>query len=306
MAAALADPATAPAGTTLVTETADTGAVKATPALDRLVGRNAQTFKLALASTGQVIAVDTGVLEPFATDALTAAVPEGAVLFPESIRTTVGSPTVDGGVVSFDIGATGQAWRPLDEAALLAAGARPLGARGGGCARRVRRGGRRGLAVLRGHHPGRRPCDADGHPADAERPVRLLGIDLGDRRIGLAAGATEIRGRPRPDDHPAVDRARRTGLAFGRSSTSRASRASSSACLAIPMAPKARRRRRRGPGRRSSWSRWASPSCCGTSATPRRTRRPILGALRAGTPVGLPQRRLASVVAGRSTARLPD
>jgi hypothetical protein len=120
MATALADPATAPAGTTLITETADTGDVKATPALDRLVGRNAQTFKLTLAATGQVIAVDTGVLEPFATDALTAAVPEGAVLFPESIRTTIGSPTVDGGVVSFDIGATGQAWRPLDEATLLA------------------------------------------------------------------------------------------------------------------------------------------------------------------------------------------
>ncbi len=42
------------------------------------------------------------------------------MLFPESIKTTVGTPKVDGGVVSFDIGASGQAWRPLDEATLLA------------------------------------------------------------------------------------------------------------------------------------------------------------------------------------------
>jgi hypothetical protein len=120
MAAALADPATAPAGTTLIEETAAMGKVKATPALTNLVGKTVQTFDLALTATGQVIAVDTGVLEPLAASALAAAVPEGAVLFPESVRTTVGKPTVDGGVVSFEIGATGEAWRPLDEAALLA------------------------------------------------------------------------------------------------------------------------------------------------------------------------------------------
>ena len=120
LASALADPATAPEGTTLIEETASTGRIKASPDPDNLVGRNVQTFSLALSANGQVIAVDTGVLEPLAAEALASAVPEGAVVFPESIDTTVGSPTVDGGVVSFEIGATGQAWRPLDEAALLA------------------------------------------------------------------------------------------------------------------------------------------------------------------------------------------
>ncbi len=119
MAAALAAPDTAPAGTTLVEETAKTGRVKADPALGGLVGKSARTFSLKLSATGEVIAVDTGVLEPLAADALAAAVPEGVVLFPGSIRTTVGTPTVDGGVVSFEIGATGDGWRPLDEAALL-------------------------------------------------------------------------------------------------------------------------------------------------------------------------------------------
>ena len=120
MATALADPATAPAGLTLIEETATTGKLKASPAVANLVGKNIQTFKLALSGSGTVIAVDTGVLDPLAADALTAAVPKGAVLFPESVRTTIGTPTVDGGVVSFEVGATGQAWQPLDEAALLA------------------------------------------------------------------------------------------------------------------------------------------------------------------------------------------
>ena len=119
MTGALEDPATAPAGTTLVEETAKTSRVKAEPSLGGLVGKNARTFSLTLSATGEVIAVDTGVLEPLAADALAAAVPDGVVLFPDSIHTTVGTPTVDGGVVSFEIGATGQAWRPLDEAALL-------------------------------------------------------------------------------------------------------------------------------------------------------------------------------------------
>ncbi len=120
MSDALADPATTPAGSTLIEETADLGRVKAEPSLDSLVGRNVSTFSLTMSAAGEVIAVDTGVLEPLAAAALTAAVPKGTVLFPESIHTTVGSPKVDGGVVSFDIGASGQAWRPLDEATLLA------------------------------------------------------------------------------------------------------------------------------------------------------------------------------------------
>jgi hypothetical protein len=120
MSDALADPATTPAGSTLIEETAALGKVKAEPSLDGLVGRNVRTFSLKQSATGQVIAVDTGVLEPLAAAALTATVPKGTVLFPESIHTTVGTPKVDGGVVSFDIGASGQAWRPLDEATLLA------------------------------------------------------------------------------------------------------------------------------------------------------------------------------------------
>ena len=85
MSDGLADPATTPAGSTLIEETADLGKVKAEPSLDSLVGRSARTFSLKMSATGQVIAVDTGVLDPLAATALTAAVPRGAVLFPESI-----------------------------------------------------------------------------------------------------------------------------------------------------------------------------------------------------------------------------
>ncbi|HEY8169204.1 MAG TPA: hypothetical protein VIF84_10860 [Candidatus Limnocylindrales bacterium] len=119
MTAALGDPATVPQGTSLIPETARTGKVAAEPSLAGLVGRNARTFELALSSTGQVVAVDTGVLEPLAAEALASEVPQGAELFPESVSTTIGSPTVDGGVVSFEIGASGQAWRPPDIEQLL-------------------------------------------------------------------------------------------------------------------------------------------------------------------------------------------
>jgi len=120
LAAALAEPSTAPEGTTLVEGTATTSGVKARPAAANLVGRSVTSFTLELTADGRVIAVDTGVPEPLAAETLTSAVPEGAVLFPESVHTTAGSPSVDGGVVSFEVGATGQAWRPLDSAALLA------------------------------------------------------------------------------------------------------------------------------------------------------------------------------------------
>jgi hypothetical protein len=73
-----------------------------------------------MSAPGQVIAVDTGVLEPLAAAALTAACPRASCSSLGSIHTTVGTPRSTAAWSSFDIGASGQAWRPLDEATLLA------------------------------------------------------------------------------------------------------------------------------------------------------------------------------------------
>lgn len=120
LAAGLADPATAPAGTSLVGATASLGTVTSAPSPDELVGREVETFDLALSATASVIAVDSSVIEPLSRKAVEAAVGAPRELFPDSIAVTVGAPTVGDGIVRYAVSATGRAWLPLDAAELLA------------------------------------------------------------------------------------------------------------------------------------------------------------------------------------------
>ena len=85
-----------------------------------MVGKEQATFDLALTATGTVNAVSEAQLEQVATERLKAAVPAGYTLFPESVKTTVGTATVAGGKISAPVEASGQMARQLDEAALLA------------------------------------------------------------------------------------------------------------------------------------------------------------------------------------------
>jgi hypothetical protein len=117
---AVADPATAPSGTTLIPATAAVGQVTPSPLAAAVVNKEQPTFDLTLTATGTVNAVDQAQLEQVATERLKAGVPAGYELFPDSIKTTVGAATVSGGKISAPVEASGEMARQLDQASLLA------------------------------------------------------------------------------------------------------------------------------------------------------------------------------------------
>ncbi|MGZ6344774.1 MAG: baseplate J/gp47 family protein [Candidatus Limnocylindrales bacterium] len=117
---AVADPATAPSGTTLIPATAALGQVTPSPLAAAVVNKEQPTFDLTLTATGTVNAVDKAQLEQVATERLKASVPAGYELFSDSIKTTVGTATVSGGKISAPVEASGEMARQLDQAALLA------------------------------------------------------------------------------------------------------------------------------------------------------------------------------------------
>ena len=117
---AVADPATAPAGTTLIPATASVGTVAADPASTAVVGKEQASFVLALTATGTVNAVSEAQLEQVASERLKSSVPKEYTLFPESVQASVGSATVTDGKITVPVEASGQMARQLDQAALLA------------------------------------------------------------------------------------------------------------------------------------------------------------------------------------------
>jgi hypothetical protein len=120
LAAALAEPGTAPAGTTLVPDTAAMGDPAPEPATKSLLGQEVETFELALSATATVLAVDESGLEPLAREVLTAGLPTGREVLPDSVQVTIGEPRFEEGRVTIAVSVTAQAWQPLDAAALLA------------------------------------------------------------------------------------------------------------------------------------------------------------------------------------------
>ena len=120
LAAALAEPATAPAGTTLVPDTAAMGGSTAEPAAKSLLGQEVETFELTLSATATVLAIDESGLEPLAREALTAELPTGREVLPDTVQVTIGEPRVEEGRVTIAVSVTARAWQPLDAAALLA------------------------------------------------------------------------------------------------------------------------------------------------------------------------------------------
>ena len=99
---------------------------------------------------------------------------------------------------------------------------------------------------------------------------RILGIDLGSRRIGLAVADAARRHRPPARDGAPRDRHRRRRRGDRpRLPRAGASRSSWSACRWRPAGPRARWRPAPARGRRPSASAWRSPSRSATSASPR-------------------------------------
>ena len=118
--AALAAPETAPASATLIPETANLGETRPEPELASLVGTEVATFGLALTATGTVLAVQGAPLQAMADEIVQAAVPAGSQLVAGSVQREVGTPTLQGGVVTLVIRVSASAARSLDAAALLA------------------------------------------------------------------------------------------------------------------------------------------------------------------------------------------
>jgi hypothetical protein len=118
--AAIAVPGTAPAGATLIPETAAVGEPQAEPATPGLVGSEVETFTLTLTATGTVMAVESLPLQAMADAILQAAVPGGSQLQAESVERIIGPPAVQSGTITFVVHVSGYAWRSLDPPALLA------------------------------------------------------------------------------------------------------------------------------------------------------------------------------------------
>lgn len=116
----VADPALAPAGTTVFPETASLG--KATPSVDpaTLVGTEVATFELSLSATGTVIAVDDAPVASIAETRLRESVAGGSQLVEDSIEVTVGAGVVVGDQVSFPVTAGATQVAVLDAVALKA------------------------------------------------------------------------------------------------------------------------------------------------------------------------------------------
>ena len=219
------DPANIPAGVTLIAASAIVGTTTADQAASALVSKQKDTFTLTVSGNGTIDGVDQTQVQQVAAARLAASVPSGYQLFPSTVQTQVGPAVVNGGQISFSASATGQIAATLGPGRTPVAGPRQDGRPGAHDPGDARHGHYRDVAVLRLEHPRRHGSRDDHGPAAAagclqrprheradeppwrhdraaderggpdrhpERHVsRLLGIDLGDRRIGLAVAATD-------------------------------------------------------------------------------------------------------------------
>ncbi len=117
---ALADPALASGGATIIPSTADLGETTPTVPPDSLVGKEVPSFTLGLSATGTVLAVDTAPVTAIAEQALTDAVDPDHELVAGSTQIKVGDAVVSGQSVSFPVTATAQQIAILDAAELTA------------------------------------------------------------------------------------------------------------------------------------------------------------------------------------------
>jgi hypothetical protein len=119
-AAKLAEPATTPAGSMLMTQSQRLG--EAAPSTDpnALVGLQQATFDLGLSASGTVLAVDPGPVTTVAESRLAPSIPTGYRLVTGSVRTTVDPPVLAGEVITFAVRVRAERSREIDVAALLA------------------------------------------------------------------------------------------------------------------------------------------------------------------------------------------
>ena len=239
LAEVAADPPGTPEGATVYPETARRGEPTPSEPASEIVGREVATFELTLTAEGTVVAADPAPIEELAQDRIAAEVPDGMTLREGSTRTTIGSGEAAGETILYPVTASAEAVREIseEEVRTLVKGATPAEAEEAlapyGTVEVVlwpdwvttittvdarltvsvegvppaeptvtpAADAKRRSAGIRQPAPGR-------IAAGDRRPVtRLLGIDLGTRRVGLAiAEEGDLRARPlttiaAPADH---------------------------------------------------------------------------------------------------------
>jgi len=129
-AAAAAPPGTAP-GATPYPETARRGEPVPSEPLADIVGREAETFDLALTAEGTVVAADPAPLEAIGVARITAMVPEGMQVREGSVRVEIGAGVVEGETIRYPVVARAEAVRGIspDEVRAAVAGLTPAEAR---------------------------------------------------------------------------------------------------------------------------------------------------------------------------------
>ena len=126
VAAAAAPPGLAPGATPYPT-TARRGEPVPSEPLAEIVGREAETFDLALTAEGTVVAADPAPLEEIGAARITAMVPEGMQVREGSVRVQVGPGVVEGETIRYPVVARAEAVRDIsvDEVRALVAGKTP-------------------------------------------------------------------------------------------------------------------------------------------------------------------------------------
>ena len=117
---AMADPAQAPANSTVFPATGVLGAATPTVKPETLVGQEVQSFGLGLSATGTVVAANSAPVTAIAEAAVDEAIDPGHELVADSVDVEVGDAIVIGQTVSFPVTVTADQIAILDPAALEA------------------------------------------------------------------------------------------------------------------------------------------------------------------------------------------
>jgi hypothetical protein len=115
LAAGAADPAGVPPGATAYPETARRGEPVPSEPVAGIVGREVETFDLALTAEATVVAVDPAPLEDLAAERIAAEVPDGMTLLDGSTVTEIGAGEVAGENVLFPVTTRAEAVRDISE-----------------------------------------------------------------------------------------------------------------------------------------------------------------------------------------------
>jgi hypothetical protein len=116
----LRDPANAPTGLTVFTETAQPGEISHHPAADELVGTAASEFLLTGELAARVLAVDLRLVDELAEAALLAQIPDGMAVLPGALSLDTPAAVVDGEEIRFERTAQAQAYQLIDRDDVLA------------------------------------------------------------------------------------------------------------------------------------------------------------------------------------------